>query len=91
MRCLPLGRLLLACLPPLLLAACGGGGDAGDGGAAPPPVPSTVGDVPGHALTDARAYTRYVAEQTAGTGPQPLNLGDLTPPVSDTDAPIAVP
>ena len=83
----PLGRLLLASLP-LLLAACGGGDGAS--ASAQPQAPAMIGDVPTAAVADAGAYARFVAAQVGTQGQQALNLGDLTPPVSDTDAPIAV-
>ena len=66
-----------------MLAACGGGGDA-------PPAPLGH-DVPASALATAAAFTTWVGGRVPDDGAEPLGLGGLAPPTSDTAEPLPRP
>lgn len=78
---------LLACLGAALLAGCSSGDDTDE----PAAAAATDGDVPLTALASTTAYAQYVGAQTSDDRREPMRLGPLPAPVSDTDAPIAVP
>ncbi|WP_119157099.1 hypothetical protein [Caldimonas tepidiphila] len=74
------------------LAACGGGG--GDGGHGPDssgPVALTgPGDAPGSAARSVSDFIGYLM-QVAGLQPEnaePVGIGGLVPPASETDEPV---
>ncbi len=77
--------VLLACLGTALLAGCSSGDDD------EPAAATTDGDVPLTALASVTAYAQYVGAQVSDDRRAPLRLGPLPAPVSDTDAPTAVP
>jgi len=84
----PVHRLaLLACLGAALLAGCSSGDDEDE----PAASAATDGDVPLTALASITAYAQYVGAQASDDRREPIRLGPLPAPVSDTDAPIAVP
>lgn len=66
-----------------MLSACGGGGGSGSNGS----------DLPSSALLSSDGLIAYVKElissQTNETS-DPIRLGDVTLPVSDTTEPVAV-
>ena len=76
-------RLLLALVAATGLAGCGGG----DGIANPVPPPAATSDVPQSALGSAQAYSDYVGSMPASNTGEPLALGDISPPTSDTTEP----
>lgn len=63
----------------VVLAACGGGG--GDD----TPLPANT--VPPSAMASAQAYTAYVGSLPADDQGEPLGLGTVSPPASDSDEP----
>lgn len=66
-------------IAPLLLAACGGGG-GGSNGAATDFVPASASDTPA-------GFTQYVGSLPTSERSEPLALGALLPPTSDTTEP----
>lgn len=73
------GALALA-----LLAGCGGGGeieaDAAAGGR----------EVPASALASARAYAEFARSLAADDRSDPMELGSVVAPTSETDEPIDI-
>ena len=77
-------KLLILCVFGLfaaLLAGCGGGGRA---------EPEAVDDrgVPARALASPEAFSQFVGTLQADERAEPLPLGALTPPTSETAEPI---
>ena len=83
----PLQRpaLLLA-----LLAACTLGGCFDDDDDEAPMPPVVQDSVPASATASPRAYTAFAGTLQASDSARPLQLGDYTPPTSETDAPLGV-
>jgi ABC-type glycerol-3-phosphate transport system substrate-binding protein len=67
------------------LAACGGGSDG-------QPVAGTTStsDVPASATASATSYSLFVKSLAASETGQPLNVESVTPPSSETDAPVSL-
>jgi hypothetical protein len=73
------------------LTACGGGG--GDGGGGPSGGGAVSGsDVPSSALQSSDGLVAYLKQLIAGTSDstEPVALGDVTLPQSDTTEPASV-
>ncbi len=64
------------------LAACGGGGDATS-------ATDAWNTVPASALASPEAFSRFTASLAPDDHGDPMNVDNVTPPVSETDAPIA--
>ena len=71
----------------LLLAACG---DSPQDVAAPAPQPQSTGDVPASALGTTTAYSQFAASLVKTETGKPLEVNGVTPPTSETAAPIPV-
>ncbi len=76
---------LLAALAALALSACGGSDEIHV-----PPVAEDPTMVPASATANAAAFSNYVASLPASDTADPLIVGALVPPVSDTDEPEPV-
>ncbi|MFO1326420.1 MAG: hypothetical protein U1F56_03600 [Rubrivivax sp.] len=79
-------KLLILCVLGLfaaLLAGCGGGG-----GNAAEAESSDARDVPSRALASPEAFSQFVGALKADDQAEPLPLGTLTPPTSDSAEPI---
>ena len=77
--------LLLGLAVAASLAACGGGS-----GGQIVDTPSAATDVPASATVSATAYTQFAKTLSSSDSSQPLNVQTLTPPTSETDAPVAL-
>ena len=72
------------------LAACGGNDDYAP---TPPPSPPVAEDpimVPASATANAAAFSSYAANLAPSDTTEPLVVGTLVPPVSDTEEPVAL-
>jgi ABC-type glycerol-3-phosphate transport system substrate-binding protein len=67
------------------LSACGGGS-----GAPPAAAPASAGDVPASATASPAAYTQFVKSLPSDETGQPLDVQAVTPPTSETDAPVSL-
>jgi hypothetical protein len=76
--------LAVACTT-ALLAACGDNPQD-----APETPPGTSGQVPASATASPRAYAQFAASLQASENGTPLSVGDVTPPTSETEAPLAL-
>jgi hypothetical protein len=65
----------------LSLAACGGGRDDDDANADDSRVPAS-------ALASWEAFTRWVGNRPASDSAEPVAVGDVEAPTSDSDEPI---
>ena len=83
----PLRSLTLALLAALALSACGGSDESN---ADVPVVANDSGQVPASATASAAAFSTYAAGLLASDSTEPMALEGMTPPVSDTDEPIAL-
>jgi hypothetical protein len=79
--------VLAALAATLALTACGGNDD--DGYYAPP-VAEAPGTLPASATANAAAFSNYLAALPPSDSAEPLTLGAVVPPVSDTDEPVPV-
>jgi hypothetical protein len=77
--------LLLGLAVAASLAACGGGSDS-----VTIPEPASTSDVPTSATASATAYTQFAKTLSSSDSSQPLNVQTVTPPTSETDAPVAL-
>jgi hypothetical protein len=77
--------LLLGLAVAASLAACGGGSDS----VAIDP-PTATNEVPASATASATAYTQFAKSLSASDSSQPLDVRSVTPPTSETDAPVAL-
>ncbi len=80
-----LRTLLAAACAATLLVACG---DNPESAPEAPPTPS--GQVPASATASPRAYAQFAASLQASESGTPLTVDDVTPPTSETDAPLAL-
>ena len=71
------------------LAACGGNDDYAPA-PPPPPVAEDPTMVPASATANATAFSTYAANLAPSDTTEPLVVGTLVPPVSDTEEPIAL-
>lgn len=83
MRAKNIGLAALA-LPLLLLGACGGG----NGGNTQPEPPMASNGVPVSATATARAYSHFVSSLGGQDNAEPLDLGSVVAPTSETDEPV---
>ncbi|MBL8305585.1 MAG: hypothetical protein JNM33_02730 [Rubrivivax sp.] len=77
--------LLAACALAALLTACGD--DPAQGPEAPPSA--TASEVPSTAAANAATWTQYAASLPRSETAAPLGLNQVTPPTSETEAPVA--
>ena len=70
------------------LAGCGGGG--GDSESAAVIAPQDVGSVPDSAFSSTEAFVTFQRSLTLSDRSEPLEIGDLTPPVDDRAEPIEI-
>lgn len=87
-------NLAVLCASVALLAACGGGG--GDDPApapAPTPVPPPSAMIPDSVSTSVANYIGYLMAlvSLSDDTTEPLDLANVTPPVTDTAEPTALP
>ena len=87
-------NLAVLCASVALLAACGGGG--GDDPApapAPTPVPPPSAMIPDSVSTSVANYIGYLMAIVglSDNTTEPLDLANVTPPVTDTAEPTALP
>ncbi len=80
-----LGSTLLLTLS---LAGCGGGG--GDADSPSVAAPQEVESVPESAFASTEAMETYQRSLTLSDRSEPLELGDLTPPVDDRAEPVPI-
>jgi hypothetical protein len=79
--------LLAAAASAALLSACGGG----NGTQAYVEPPAVTLGVPASALVSATAYTQYAVSLQTSETLTPIDLANVvTPPTSETDAPLAI-
>jgi len=80
-----LGALFAAAV----LTACGGGGGGDD---APPPAPPATVEVPGSASASVDGLIAYLKELVASAADmlEPVDVGAVTPPGSETAEPTPV-
>lgn len=71
------------------LAACGGN-DSYAPAPPPPPVAEDPTMVPTSATANAAAFSTYAANLAPSDTTEPLVVGTLVPPVSDTEEPVAL-
>jgi hypothetical protein len=76
-----------AALLPALLAACGG--NTSDPVVDTPP-PVAAHEVPASASASTQVFTAYAATLVASDTAEPLDLGPLVPPTSETEEPRAL-
>jgi hypothetical protein len=74
-------RSAAACVLLLSLAACGGGRDDDDANADDNRVPAS-------ALASWDAFTRWVGDRPASDRAEPVSVGDIDAPTTDSDEPI---
>ncbi len=79
--------VLAACVSTLALTACGGNDDEGYPA---PPVAEAPGTLPASATATVAAFSNYLAALPASDSAEPLTLGGVVPPVSETDEPVPV-
>jgi hypothetical protein len=67
----------------MALSACGGGGS---------PAPAVTGDVqvPSSAMASPEAFTQFTSAQPDSDTLEPMVMGDLAPPTSETAEPAPV-
>ena len=76
---------VLAAAAALLLSACN------DGPEVPLPVtPAASNAVPASATSSAKAYEQYAASLMNSETQAPLDVAAVTPPTSETEAPLAL-
>ena len=68
------------------LGACGGGNSAVDPVMPTPPVVSN--EVPAAAYASTRAYASYLSSLPATATGEPLDVGKVVPPTSETEEPV---
>lgn len=87
-------NLAVLCASVALLAACGGGGgdDPAPTPAPPPPAPPSS-MIPDSVSTSVANYIGYLLALVtlSDNTTEPLDLSNVTPPVTDTAEPTAVP
>jgi hypothetical protein len=74
-------RPAAACVLLLSLAACGGGHDDDDANADDSRVPAS-------ALASWDAFTRWVGARQASDSADPVSVGDIEAPTTESDEPI---
>jgi uncharacterized lipoprotein YbaY len=79
-----LQHALIAAAAALLLAACGD--NPADAPETPPPEAT---EVPASATVSATAYAQYAASLQASETARPLGVNNVTPPTSETEAPVS--
>lgn len=79
--------LVLMMTASALLAACGGGG--GGGFEAPPAAPAG-NVVPPNATASAANFVNFVDTLRPSETADPLDIGSVAPPTSDTDDPLSI-
>jgi ABC-type glycerol-3-phosphate transport system substrate-binding protein len=70
----------------LLLAACGGGNDSAEDS----PPPQAVNEVPDSATSTITSYTEYIGSLVLSETDAPKDISKVTPPTSETAAPMTV-
>lgn len=78
-----LQHTLLAAAAALLLAACGD--NPSDAPETPPPAGN---EVPASATASPSAYSQYAASLRPSETAAPLDVSHVTPPTSETEAPV---
>lgn len=78
--------LVLMMTASALLAACGGGGG---GFEAPPAAPAGI-VVPPNATASVANFVNFVDTLRPSETADPLDIGSVTPPTSETDDPLSV-
>ena len=78
-----LQHALLAAAAALLLAACGD--DPADAPETPPPAGNAV---PASATVSPAAYSQYAGSLATSETAAPLDVSQVTPPTSETEAPV---
>ena len=75
--------LLFAASAALSLAACGGGSSE-----EAPVAPSASNEVPASATASTKAYEQYTGSLLASESSLPLDVNKVTPPTTETEAPL---
>jgi hypothetical protein len=76
---------LAAACTATLLVACGDNPQD-----APEAPPTTTGQVPASATASPRAYAQFAASLPASESGAPLSVDGVTPPTSETEAPLTL-